>query len=232
MKKKQIPPTNTSPNNYTFYDRKNEICWIVQPPISEQSKKNTGLTEDTLDYLRYNLNTWQDDGVQTYIVDDQKLGDYLLGDNLTEYNEKSIAFAVQLDVDDNKNYAFMEDPSIFLFNSHDNLYDDVKILGTITFSPCANDGDYSLDYLVVNNKYRNKGLGYRLVKSFSDNTDFFTNYKPFNTLFATVREDNEPCKGMLKKMDFVVSHCNSHNYPIGKRYTVYKKEFCDEMENT
>ena len=229
--RKQKQPILTDPSCYTYYDRKNEICWVLQPPICEQGKDNTGLSEKSLEHIKNSLNSWSDSGVETYIVDDQPLGDYMLGENLTEFTEKSIAFAVKLNLDKSENYSFMNNPTGYLFDSKDNLFDDVEILSTISFSPCSNGG-YSIDYSVVNEKYRGKGIGGRMIKSFIDNQDFFTYGRRVKTLYTSVREDNTRSLAMLKKLGFVVAPHYGRLSPSknGKCYHTYKKSLVDEME--
>ncbi len=232
--RKQKQPILTDPSCYTYYDRKNEICWVLHPPISEQGKDNTGLTENSLDHLRYCLNQWKDDGTQTFIIDDQRLGDYMLGENLTEFSEKSIAFAVKLNLDKSEKHSFINNPAGYLFNSKDDLMDDVEVLGTITFSPCFNKGGYSIDYSVVNEKYRGKGLGGRMIKSFIQNPDFFIYGRRLDTIFTTVRSDNARCQKMLKNLGFVLSPCQGRVYgdpAMHKVYRSYKKVLNEEMEN-
>lgn len=232
--RKQKQPILTDPSCYTYYDRKNEICWVLQPPICEQGKDNTGLTENSLDHLRYCLNQWKDEGIKTFIIDGQRLGDYMLGENLTEFTEKSIAFAVKLNLDKSEKHSFINNPSGYLFNSRDDLMDDVEVLGSISFSPCVNRGNYTIDYGIVNEKYRGKGLGSKMIKSFIENPDFFTYGRHFNTILTSVRSDNVRCQKMLKNLGFVLSPYQARGYgdpTVHKVYRTYKKVLNEEMEN-
>lgn len=226
-------PIITDPNCYTFYDRKNDICWVMQPPICEICSNNTGLSKGSLEHLRKSLNSWKDSGTKTYIVDDVPLGDYMLGENLTEFTEKSIAFAVKLNLDRSERFDFINNPCGYLFDSKDNLFDDVEILGTISFSPCSNKGNYTIDYSVVNEKCRGKGVGTQMLKSFMDNPDFFTYNRKFNTIYTSVRDDNTRCQAVLKKLGFALTPCYGRmgTPTSGKKYSNYKKVLNDEMEN-
>lgn len=234
MKNKPTLQNLTDPNCYTIYDRQNGLCWILQPPLCELSKSNTGLSQVTLDNLRENLNTWADKGTKTFIVDDQSLGDYMLGENLTEFTERSIAFAVKLDLDRREQFAFMDNPCGYLFNAKDNLCSDVEVMGVLSFSPCSNKGNYSIDYCVINEKYRGKGLGSRTIKSFIENPEFFTYNRKFNTLFTSVRTDNVRCQKMLKNLGFKLSPtcrigCSDPANPT-VYHTTYKKVLTEEPE--
>lgn len=223
----------TDPSCYTFYDRKNDICWVMQPSISEQGHNNTGLSQKSLEHLKCSLNEWKDDGTQKYIVDDLPLGDYMLGENLTEFTEKSIAFVVKLKLDKSERFSFINNPSGYLFDSKDNLFDDVEVLGTMSFSPCSNKGNYTIDYSVVNEKCRGKGVGTAMVKSFIENPDFFTYGRKLNTIYASVREDNKSCQAVLKSLGFALApHYGRIGTPnSGKKYSTYKKVLYEEMEN-
>lgn len=223
--------TLTDPSCYTFYDRKNEVCWIMQPSISEQGHSNTGLSPKTLEYLRQSLNKWKDDGVETFIINDQPLGDYMLGENLTEFTEKSIAFAVRLDLDRSEKFAFRDNPCGYLFDVNDDLCDDVEVVGTMSYSPCSNKGNYTIDYSVVNEKFRGKGIGTAMLRSFIENPDFFTYNRHLNTVFASVRDDNARCKKTLKQLGFVCQpNYGRLGQNSGKHYSTYKKVLEDERE--
>jgi len=230
MARKKQPPRNTDPRYYIHYDRKNNLCWLLQPAICDQSEENTGLTEGTLDYLRTSLNKWKDAGVKTFIADDCPLGDFMLGENLTEFTEKSLAVVVKPNCEKGELWDFIDRPDRYLFDVNDDLCDDVEIMGAFCYSP-AMGGSYSMDYNIVNKKHRGKGLGTAMLKSFIENPEFFTGRESIKGVHATIWEDNEVSIRSVTKNGLKVVPGSHRLFGInhGKRYYMYQRVLDNSM---
>lgn len=217
---------NTNPANYTFYDRKNNICWVMQPSQEELNDKNTGLTNESLNYIKEKLNKWQDGDIKKFIADDSKLGDFFVDETLMGgFGDRSLAIAVKPNCTKAQIHDFMFSPCRYLFDYKDNLCDDVEIMGAMVFSRTMTD-NCNIDYNVVNKKYRGKGLGTAMVKSFTDNIEAFTdnNYN-VNVVHSTIRDDNESSIKCMLKNGFRVVPGSHRLFGIkhGKQYHLYKK---------
>lgn len=224
-RKKQPPaPRNTDPSNYLYYDRENNICWLIQPPLEEISEENTGLTDNSMDYIRRSLNKWKDASITTFISDDSPLGDFMTGENLTEFTDRSLAIAIKPNCEKGQMWDFIYSPERYLFDVNDDLCDDVEIMGAMSYSPSMGN-QYSLDYNIVNKKFRGKGLGTAMLKSFIDNPEFFTGRDKIKSIHATVREDNVASIKSLLKNGLTVVPGSHRQFGIshGKRYYMYQR---------
>lgn len=230
-KKKQPPaPRNTDPWYYLHYDRKNNLCWLMQPAICDQSEENTGLTDGTMDYIRKSLNKWKDEGVTKFIADDTPLGDFITGENLSEFTEKALAVVIKPNCTKGELWNFIDRPDRYLFDANDNLVDNAEIMGVMCYSPTMG-GSYSMDYNIVNKKHRGKGLGTAMLKSFIENPEFFTGREKIKGVHATVREDNEPSIKSLMKNGLRVVPGSHRLFGInhGKRYFMYQRILDNSM---
>lgn len=224
--RKSKPIENTDPSNYIFFDKKNNVCWIRQPSGEEVGDKNTGLTYESLNYIKGKLNKWKDEDITKFIADDCKLGDFFVDELLMKgFGDKNLAIAVKPNCTKSQIHDFMYSPSRYLFDYKDNLCDDVEIMGAMVFTRTITD-NCNIDYNVVNKKYRGKGLGTAMVKSFTDNIEVFAdnNYN-VNVVHSTIRDDNtSSIKCMLKNGFRVVPGSHAlFGIKHGKQYHLYKK---------
>ncbi len=230
-RKKQPPaPRNTDPSNYLYYDRDNNICWLIQPPLCEIHEENTGLTDGTMDYIRRSLNKWKDAGITTFIADDSPLGDFITGENLTEFTERALAVAIKPNCTKGEMWDFMYSPDRYLFDVNDDLCDDAEIMAVMSYSPSMGT-QYTMDYNIVNKKYRGKGLGTAMLKSFIENPEFFTGREKIKAINATVREDNVASIKSLMKNGLTVVPGSHRQFGIanGKRYYIYQRILNESM---
>lgn len=162
------------------------------------------------------LNIWTDDeGIQKYIGNDMKLGDFFacITEHSTHVHSKSI----------HKHYLMFDKDllvgsALLTINDHklkEYVTDDEK------YDNFRQDEDPILyiEYLATNPQVRNKGYGARIVKGITNNKQIITENNICGVA-ATINNSNESSKKAFLKSNFICTPAKSFNN-IDKDFRVY-----------
>ncbi len=228
-KKKQSVPTWTEQSIYCFYDRKNNLCWLVHPPQEQLSEENTGLTDDTLSMLYNELESWDDPAIRKFLTEDGRLGHFMMESSLRNSPESGIAFVLKPNCKDHALWDFAERPGSYLFDYKDNLCDDVKVMAALGFT-LSSRNHVKFDTIVTNKKFRKKGIGTAMYRSFIENQGFFTERDRLDSISANIREDNIPSvKAAIKNgLKVTAGSVAGIKGKLGTRYFEYHRDLKSE----
>ena len=105
-------------------------------------------------------------------------------------------------------------------------YDNQNFVGVTFLSEPHGDNDYStIEYLLVNPNFYNKGIGTRMVSSISKNTDFFFGKNHGSGLMASVEESNKKSGNVFSKNNFNMIGRNCSD--AGRVYSIFFKKLDD-----
>ncbi|MBQ7352217.1 MAG: GNAT family N-acetyltransferase [Clostridia bacterium] len=170
-----------SQNDGFFLDEERDLKWRKVPVVPGISLSVSG---GLFDMLRP-LDEWTilDKNIKQYISN-VPLGKYLsMLSDLRNEDFTCPTFAIFLAYKDMKS----------LFRKKENVL--VGVLAVDTYNP----GVAHIQYMAVNPKYREQGIGSSMVESVISEIGFFTPYSYGGKIFATADKSNKPIVGLLKK---------------------------------
>ena len=105
-------------------------------------------------------------------------------------------------------------------------YENKNVVGISFLSQPHGDNDYStIEYLLVNPNFYNKGIGTRMVSSISKNTDFFFGKNHGSGIMASVEETNKKSENVFSKNNF--SMIGRNRSDAGRVYSIFFKKLDD-----
>ena len=166
-----------------FTDKKNSITWDIYPGLDYMSGNNVQALARIEKYVQ-ELNTWNDESIAKYIVDDELFGDFIKSLIYEDYSDYKTCFA---------------------------LNSEHKPMGVAVLSPGYNNACI-IEYVVIADKYRVKkakvnleslGLGTRMISSIRDNVHEFMGYNNnIEEIRGIIRRDNIPSNKAIIKAGF------------------------------
>lgn len=177
-------------SDYLLHDKENDIIWDIIPSYSKMGAKEKDYTTRLNKYAE-DLNTWNDDKILHFITT-EKLGDHIC---------------------ETLNEEFVPNTACFALNKKG------QPMAIIVLSP-PYEQDINLEYIIVNEKYRNQHLATRLLKSLKSNLSTIIHTDSVENMGALVRRDNIASASALKNAGF------TNLRPAHDKDSLFKVYFC------
>ena len=180
--------------NNFFKDKENLIYWDIIPSFNDISNANNKHHKRLKSYLK-KLNSWQDDDIAQFITR-KELGKH---------------------IEDILNEKFRNNTACFAFDTR------YRLVGVVILQEFDNK-TANLDYIVLNEKYRNQGLGTRIIKSVKDNlTKILQSPQYIDTIYTMISDENPKSQKAFIKNGFYVK-------PGNNKMSKYSIFMCDLRE--
>ena len=171
-------------NAKNFIDKAYGLKWKIINSLDKDAPNNKTIVEKVEEYSNH-LNTWGDEAVSKFIVDDEPLGNFIKSLIYDEYSEYKTCFVL-------KKINNKETPI------------GVAVLSVDTRKKCK------IEDVVIDKNYRGKGLGTRMLSSIRDNVNEFVGYYPeIQEIYGLVRNDNHASQQALFNSGFICSSANT-----------------------
>lgn len=182
--------------NYLFKDKENLISWDIIPSFTQMGDNKKSYLKRLKKYTK-SLNKWNDDDIN-YFITNNALGTY---------------------IEDMLNEEFQDNTACFVVNN-------VNLpIAVVVLSP-PYDKSVTLDYIIVNEKYRGQGLATRILQSVKDNICTMLNNHSIEEISALIRADNIASQKVFIKQGY------SDLKPAHDKKSLYGVYTCKLKENT